>query len=141
MDLLVKILPIDLVYMILNYICYPQPKALTEDIVSYVSILQMVCKIYYNKWIIEMGNHVGEDSNWLDNDLILYANEGVPTMIGVQPKCREILNRFCNYGKSYKLDFYVFAMSNKLSSKTRANMWLGLLTKEEREEFSKNIRL
>ena len=141
MDLLVKILPIDLVYMILNYICYPQPKALTEDIVSYVSIRQMVCKIYYNKWIIEMGNHVGEDSNWLDNDLILYANEGVPTMIGVQPKCREILNRFCNYGKAHKLDFYVFAMSNKLSSKTRANMWLGLLTKEEREDFLKNIRL
>ena len=139
MDLLVKILPIDLVYMILNYICYPQPKALTEDIVSYVSTHQTACKIYYNKWVIEMGNPVGEDSNWLENDLILYANDGVPTMLGVQPKCREILDRFCNYGRTYKLDFYVFAMSNKLTAKTRANMLLGLLTKEERDEFSKQV--
>ena len=136
MDLLVKILPIDLVYMILNYICYPQPKALTEDIVSYVSTHQMACKMYYNKWVIEMGNPVGEDSNWLENDLILYANEGVPTMLGVQPKCREILDRFCKYGRAYKLDFHAFVMTNKLSAKTRANLWLGLLTKREREEFA-----
>jgi hypothetical protein len=129
MDLLVKVLPIDLVYMILNYICYPQPKELTEDIVSYVSTHQMTCNVYYNKWVIEMGNPVGEDSNWLENDLILYANEGVPTMLGVQPKCKEIFDR-C------KLDFYVFVMSKKLTAKTRANMLLGLLTKVEREGFS-----
>jgi hypothetical protein len=136
MDLLVKVLPIDLVYMILNYICYPQPKELTEDIVSYVSTHQMACNVYYNKWVIEMGNPVGEDSNWLENDLILYANEGVPTMLGVQPKCKEIFDRFCNYGRECKLDFYVFVMTNKLTAKTRANMLLGLLTKVERAEFS-----
>ena len=139
MDLLVKILPIDLVYMILNYICYPQPKALTEDIVSYTQTMQDLCTIYYNKWVIEMGDPIGEDSNWLENDLILYANEGVPTMLGVQPKCREILDRFYNYGRAYKLDFYVFVMTNKLTAKTRANMLLGLLTKEERKEFSKKV--
>ena len=131
MDLLVKRrLPIDLVYTILNYICYPQPKALTEDIVSYKNTMTLACKIYHNNWVIEMGNPVGEDINWLENDLILYANEGVPTMLGVQPKCREIFDR------AYRLEFYGFAMTNKLSAKTRVNMLLGLLTKEERSEFS-----
>lgn len=128
---LVKILPIELVYIILNYLCYPQPKELQKDIISYVDTMYQTCNIYYKKWIIEMGQ-IGEDINWLENDLILYANEGVPTMLGIQPKLKKIFTRFCI---ADKVDFYVFDMNNKLSVKTRINMLLGLFTKEEREEF------
>ena len=142
MDLLVKKrLPIDLVYMILNYLCYPQPKALQEDIVSYKTMMTLACHIYNNKWVIEKGYPNGEDINWLENDLILYANEDVPTLVGIQPKCKKIFNRFCNYGKAFTLDFYGFVMTNKLTVKTRTNMLVGLMTKEEREEFLDSISI
>lgn len=117
---LVKILPIDLVYMILNYICFPQPTALRADIVSYTSTMQCICKFYKNLYLINL--------HWLEKDILYYANNYVPMIVGFQQRFREILNRF--YIVPKKMNF-----SNKTTIKRRINMLWGMLTNEERAYF------
>jgi hypothetical protein len=95
----------------------------------------MITNIYYDKWIIKNNSIKDEDINWLENDLILYANEYAPTFVGMQPKFKEILSRFCNVKKASQYIFNKYAYSNKLSPKTRANILWGLFTIKERDEF------
>ena len=110
-------LPIDLVYTILNYICYPQPDALQEDIVSYVSIMK------------EARSNSGQHLSRLENDILYYMNNNV-MLIWLQPKFRTIFSRFYDVKRSSKMNF-----SDKPTVSRRINMLFGLLTREEREEF------
>lgn len=116
MDLL-KMLPIDLVYMILNYICYPQPDALQEDIVSYVSTMK------------EARSNYGQHLSRLENNILYYMNNNV-VLIWLQPKFRTIFSRFYDVKRSNKMNF-----SDKATVSRRINMLWGLLTKEERDEI------
>jgi len=130
-----KRLPIELIYIILLYLRQPQSAILLKDISSFSKTMTNITNIYYEKWIVVRKFIKGEDTNWLENDMILYANENAPTGIGLQPKFKEILGRFCNIKKIKRLNFYKYACSNKLSAKTRANMLWGLFTPGERDEF------
>jgi hypothetical protein len=130
-----KRIPMEIIYIILKYLRQPQSSILLKDITSFFSTMATITNIYYNKWIIERQSGKEEDINWLENDLILYANEYAPTGVGMQPKFKEILSRFCNIGKAKNINFHNYAYSNKLSAKTRANMLWGLFTPVERDEF------
>ena len=130
-----KRLPIELIYMILLYLRQPQPAILLKDISSFSKTMTNITNIYYEKWIVVRKSKEGEDINWLENDMILYANEYAPTGVGMQPKFKEILSRFCNIKKVSRLNFQKYACSNKLSAKTRANMLWGLFTPGERDDF------
>jgi hypothetical protein len=130
-----KRLPIELIYMILLYLRFVQDPILLKDISSFSKTMTNITNIYYEKWIIDRKFIKGEDTNWLENDMILYANENVPTGVGLQPKFKEILSRFCNIKKVSRLNFQKYAYSNKLPAKTRANMLWGLFTVVERNEF------
>jgi hypothetical protein len=130
-----KQLPIELIYIILLYLRQPQSAILLKDITSFSKTRTNITNIYYKKWIVSRKFIKGEDINWLENDLILYANENAPTGVGLQPKFKEILGRFCNIKKASRLNFQKYACSNKLSAKTRANMLWGLFTSVERDEF------
>ena len=129
-----KRLPIEIIYMILKYLRQPQSAILLKDIASFSKTRTNITNIYYKKWIKIRKFIKGEDTNWLENDLILYANENTPTCEGLQPKFKEILGRFCNVKKIKSINFHQYACSNKLSAKTRANMLWGLLTPLERDE-------
>ena len=130
-----KRLPIELIYMILLYLRFVQDPILLKDISSFYRTMTTITNIYYEKWIVVRKFIKGEDTNWLENDMILYANENAPTGVGMQPKFKEILSRFCNIKKVSRLNFQKYACSNKLSAKTRANMLWGLFTPGERDDF------
>lgn len=128
-------LPIEIIYIILIYLREPQSAILLKDISHFSKTISMITNNYYDKWIVERQSKEGEDINWLENDLILYANEYSPTFIGMQPKFKEILSRFCNITKIKGINFHNYAYSNKLTAKTRATILWGLFTIEERDEF------
>jgi hypothetical protein len=130
-----KKLPIEIIHIILVYLRQPQSAILLKDISHFSKTMPIITNIYYDKWIVQQQYKEGEDINWLENDLILYANEYAPTLIGMQPKFKEILGRFCNVSKAKNINFHNYAYSNKLSAKTRANILWGLFTPLERDEF------
>jgi hypothetical protein len=131
-----KRLPIEIIYIILKYLRQPQDAKLLGDISHFYKTRINITNIYYDKWIIKRQSNESEDINWLENDLILYANEYAPTGVGMLPKFKEILIRFCNVKKiKTRYIFNKYAYSNKLSAKTRANILWGLFTVEERDEF------
>ena len=129
-----KRLPIEIIYMILKYLRQPQSAILLKDIASFSKTRTNITNIYYKKWIIEWQTKEGEDINWLENDLIMYANEYAPTGVSMQPKFKEILDRSYNV-KNIMNVFNNYAHSNNLTPKTRANILWGLFTPVEREEF------
>lgn len=100
-----KGLPLEIIHVILKYLRQPQSAILLKDITSFSKTRIDITNIFYNKWIIERQSKEGEDINWLENDLILYANEYAPTLVGMQPKFKEILSRFCNVKKSKSIHF------------------------------------
>jgi hypothetical protein len=133
-------LPIELIHIILKYMEQPQPPLLVADILSFIKTRAYVCNAYYNKWIIGLDSSFGEDIDWLENDIIRYANNYVPTMIDIQPKFRNILHRFCKFIKVEHLSVHTFIKkNNNIYSKTKINMLWGLLTPTERGEFILNM--
>ena len=128
-------LPIEIIYIILIYLRQPQSAILLKDISHFSKTMPIITNIYYDKWIVQQQSEESEDINWLENDLILYANEYAPTFIGIQHKFKEILSRFSNVKKASKINFHNYAYSNKLSAKTRLNILWGLFTPVERDEF------
>ena len=130
-----KMLPIEIIHIILKYLREPQDAKLLKDISHFYKTWINITNIYYDEWIIKNNSIKDEDINWLENDLILYANEYHPTLLGMQPKFKEILTRFCNVKKAKHYIFNKYAYSNKLSPKTRANILWGLFTPLERDEF------
>lgn len=133
-----KKLPIEIIYMILLYLRQPQSAILLEDISSFSKTIPIITNKYYKKWIIEWQSKEGEDINWLENDLILYANEYAPTGVGMKPKFKEILSRLSNVKNKINI-FYNYAYSKNLTPKTRANILWGLFTPLERDEFIESI--
>jgi hypothetical protein len=130
-----KGLPIEIIRIMLKYLEQPQDPVLLADIRSFSKTMTIVTKIYYDKWIVKRQSKEGEDINWLENNMILYANEDTPTGIGMQPKFKAILSRLCNLEKIINNNFNNYAYSNKLTAKTRANILWGLFTPAERDEF------
>ena len=130
-----KKIPMEIIYMILKYLRQPQSSILLADISHFSKTMATITNIFYNNWIVKLQSKEGEDINWLENDLILYANEYAPTFVGMQPKFKEILSRFGNISKAKNINFNKYACSNKLSPKTRANILWGLFTPVERDEF------
>jgi hypothetical protein len=128
-------LPIELIHIILKYMEQPQSPLLLTDILSFFKTHSYISNSYYNKFIIAFEQPLGEDTDWLENDIIRYANNYIPTMLGIQPKFREILLRFCKFIKVGHLSVYAFIDNKKNYSKTKINMLWGLLTPAERDEF------
>ena len=130
-----KGLPMEIIHIILVYLRQPQSAILLKDIHNFSSTMPIITNKYYKKWIVEWQSGKDEDINWLENDLILYANEYAPTLVGMQPKFKAILGRFCNVKKASQYIFNNYAYSNNLTAKTRANILWGLFTPAERDEF------
>ena len=89
---------------------------------------------------------------WLENNLLLYANEEIPTREEITSKFKEIISRFImktlskpnnknnQNNKQQPIhnqppNFNKYVYSNKISLKTRVNILWGLFTVAERNEF------
>lgn len=124
-----KGLPIELVQIILRYTYCPQPSNLLDDIKSFTGILPIILKAYYIYWnVLEPGEYI----NWLENDIIRYANSDRPTNLGPHPKMQDIIGRSFMNLKLKGLPIY---NNKRLHPKTIANIFWGLFTVKERQEF------
>ena len=124
-----KGLPIELVQIILRYTYCPQPSNLLDDIKSFTGILPIIIKAYYIYWnVLEPGEYI----NWLENDIIRYANSDRPTNLGPHPKMQDIIGRSFMHLKLKGLPIY---NNKRLHPKTIANIFWGLFTVKERQEF------
>lgn len=132
-----KGLPIEIIHIILVYLQQPQDAKLLEDILHFSKTICDITNKYFEKWIIERQSNENEDINWLENDLILYANENASTGVSLKPKFKEIINRLCTVKnvKNRMNIFYNYAFSNKISPKSKVNILWGLFTIAERAEF------
>ena len=124
-----KGLPIELVQIILRYTYCPQPSNLLDDIISFTEILPTIIKAYHIYWnVLEPGEYI----NWLENDMIRYANSERPTNLGPHPKMQDIIGRSFMNLKLKGLPIY---NNKRLHPKTIANIFWGLFTVKERQEF------
>jgi hypothetical protein len=132
-----KNLPMEIIYIILVYLREPQDAKLLEDILHFSKTISDITNKYFEKWIIIRQSEKDEDINWLENDIILYANENVSTGVSLKPKFKEIINRLCTVKnvRNRMNIFYNYAFSNKISPKTKVNILWGLFRPEERDEF------
>ena len=148
-----KRIPIEIIHIILVYSRNPQDPILLEDITNFLTTREIIIHKHYNKWITELKYKNGIDIMWLENNLLLYANEEIPTREEIKPKFKEIISRFImktlsnqNQNKNNKYnkqqlnnhlqpDFNKYVYSNKILVKTRVNILWGLFTVAERNEF------
>ena len=127
-----KGLPMGIIQIILQYTYCPQPSKLLGDVKNYSISLNEITEKYYNYFNeIEPGEHL----NWLENNLIRYANNNRPTNLGPHIKIQDILDRsFMNL----KLKMLPIYNNHTLNIKTIINIFWGLLTIKERNEFLEN---
>lgn len=136
-----KALPIEIIHIILVYLRNPQDPQLLEDISSFSRTMTHITKIHYDKWITKLKYNPGIDIMWLENNVLLYANDQVPTRFEIQPKFKEIISRFSRFINKNKdknkdnKNFQNYVYSNKISLKTRVNILWGLFTVKERDDF------
>jgi hypothetical protein len=139
-----KRIPIEIIHIILVYTRNPQDPILLEDITNFLTTREIIIHKHYNKWITELKYKSGIDIMWLENNLLLYANEEIPTREEIRPKFKEIISRFItktlsNNNKkkqnNQQPNFNKYVYSNKISVKTRVNILWGLFTVAERNEF------
>ncbi len=145
-----KRIPIEIIHIILVYARNPQDPILLEDIVNFLTTREIIIHKHYNKWITELKYKSGIDIMWLENNLLLYANEETPTCEEIRPKFKEIISRFItkiltNNNKKKQNNqqainkqppnFNKYVYSNKILVKTRVNILWGLFTIAERNEF------
>lgn len=141
-----KELPIEIIHIILVYLRNPQDPQLLEDISSFSRTMTNITKIHYDKWITKLKYKPGIDIMWLENNVLLYANDQVPTRFEIQPKFKEIISRFSRFINKDKdknkdnKNFHNYVYSNKISLKTRVNILWGLFTVKERDDFVKIYR-
>jgi hypothetical protein len=127
-----KGLPIELIYIILRYTYMPQKTNLLEDVQHFSSSLLEIKDIYYNRWFqIEPGEHI----NWLENDVVRYANNDRLTSLEPHFKMQDILSRSFMYNKLIKLPIY---NNYTINVNTVINIFWALFTVIERKEFILN---
>jgi hypothetical protein len=125
----IKRLPMELIYIILRYTYQPQQTSLLEDVKNYSKSLLEIKDVYYNNWFqIEPGEHL----NWLENDIIRYANNDRLTNLGPHFKMHNILDRSFMNSKLKALPIY---NNYTVNVNVVINIFWGLFTVAERKEF------
>ena len=128
----VKGLPMELINIILRYTYRLQQPNLLEDVRHYLISLLEIKDIYYNHWYaVEPGEHL----NWLENDVIRYANNNRVINLGPHIKMQDILSRSFMYNKLIALPIY---NNYTINVNTAINIYWGLFTVAERKEFITN---
>ena len=115
----------------------PQNPALCSDIISRITTFQKCRHLYYNVYIMDWGEDIGEDLCWFINDLDSFANDFYPTMLGgYRHAFFEIWRR--NWSMRSWSDCRILSYIKNLSEKSAqiyAGQLFGLLLPEERNLF------
>jgi hypothetical protein len=128
-------LPLDIVLQIIPYTYNLQDKNLLNDIVNYKKTQTLLLQLYHKYWIIDIQSENPEqDKNWLINDIISYANDYNATMYGYVDKFYNIFKRNIYLQTNESIDKYINILEKK-NVKTQINIFLGLLTSNERNDL------
>ena len=133
---ILNFLPIEIIYMIIPYTYEPQSKSLTNDIKNFYSTKATANKLYYDRFVIEIGEPEPSDKDYLINDLFWFSNQSIPTMNGYVDS---FLNLFLR-NISLKTNEQVLGYIRKTEERevaTQINIFWGLFTLEERNSFLK----
>ena len=135
-------LPEELVRYILPFTYSCQSPELQEDIQSFYSGRKMVREWYHHKWWIYLHTRPFEDTEWMANDIIIYANQDQATMNGYHPFFYGICSRFFSLDSQEKQHRFIHAILRREVKPIRCfNVIWGLLIPEERQEFIQNFVL
>lgn len=121
-------LPLEVIFNILSYTYEPQAKSLLQDIRDFHESKRTIDAIYLEKW----GQFVNENPrDWIINDIFIFMNDNIPSMFGYRKKCQDIIKRnpFVKNGDTYILYIELKHVDSQI------NIFLSLLTVEERKEF------
>lgn len=133
-------LPLELTKIILSYTQLLQPDSLLTDIASFYAKKAQFTEIYYNRWVINYGRLEPEDSDWLSNDLISYANDFQPTSNGIVPNMIEKWRKLFllrDKDAQYITDAINPLILNKaVTPSKQINTFLGIFTPDERDQFN-----
>jgi len=128
-------LPMDILLHIIPYTYNVQQKTLLNDIENFTEVKTSLYNLYHNYWMVEMQSlDQNEDKNWLINDIFAYANNYNAGTYGYIDNFYNIFKRNIYLQTTEDVDKYV----NKLEEKhvvTQINIFLGLLTIQERKEL------
>jgi len=127
-------LPLDIVLQIIPYTYNLQDKNLLNDIVNYKETRSLLLELYYKYWIIDIQTENEQDKYWLINDIISYANDYNATMYGYVDNFYNIFKRNISLQTNESIDKYINILEKK-NVNTRINIFLGLLTSNERNDL------
>lgn len=128
-------LPLDIILYIIPYTYNLQNKNLLNDIIDYKKTRSLLLELYYKYWIIEaQSQDPEEDKRWLINDIIAYANNDKATMYGYVDNFYNIFKRNISLQTNDNIDKYIIHLYKK-PAKTKINIFLGLLTIDERNDI------
>lgn len=121
-------LPKELLFKILSYTYEIQDKSMLEDIRNFHKSRQIIDAIYVEKWGRSINEH---HMDWIINDIFIFMNNNIPTMFGYCAKCKDIIHRnpFVKNAEKYILYTEIKYVDSQI------NIFLGLLTSKERNEF------
>lgn len=132
-------LPLDIVLRIIPYTYNFQDKNLLNDITNFTHSKAILFTLYHQFWIIERQSiDPEEDKNWLINDIFGYANNYHASMYGYIENFYDIFKRNHFLQTKEQIDKYVDNLENE-NVMTQINIFLGLLTLQERNEFINNF--
>jgi hypothetical protein len=121
-------LPNEILFKILSYTYEPQDKTLVQDIRDFHKSKLTIDAFYAKKWNFFV-NECPRD--WIINDIFIFMNDNIPTMFGYHKKCQNIINR--NPFVKNVENFILYSEIKHVDS--QINIFLGLLTVQERKEF------
>ena len=127
-------LPIEIIQHIISYTYNFQPQILLVDIRNYIHSKTVLHELYYNFWIVRMGDKQPEDQNWLSNDLMAYSNNYHATMYGYVEAFYRIFQRNIFLKTKRSVDKYAHKLENR-EVNVEINVMLGLLTPYERTDI------
>ena len=139
MEEILSYFPREIALQILEYMYQVQDKILLEDIVNFTKCKERLYFLYFTYFTIL--EQVDGHESWLSNDIVLYMNAfrhtGVLYGGGYVDKFYARLSRNQFLNTREKIDKYITKLgSNGIDGITKEiNIYLGLMTSEEREEF------
>ena len=131
---LIQKLPFDVIINhIIPFTYSTQSKELIYDIKSFFLSKKSLGTIYYGLWFDDIDE--ASDKEWLINDLFAFANEYNPTIFGYVDSFYEIFSRHVILkNDKLKISEFIIRLENEKIEK-QINIFLGLFTPEEREDF------
>jgi len=131
-------LPIDIIRYIIPMTYQVQEKTHLKNICNFYICRKQIQIIYYEYWITKMNGYEGEDIDWIINNLEFYFNEyNATSYYGYVAFIHDLFRRFFKMRDhtDIEIDHYFDKTFKGFSSTRQVNLFLGVLTPEERTRF------